>query len=57
MEENYQLHKEYLHCRVSDIDSNFDIAFQYHHLLDATANLPPDPNEHLYPPIDPHEYL
>ena len=46
VEENYNLHKEYLHRRVGAPNSNLDIVYQYHHLLDATVNLPPDPNHH-----------
>ena len=47
IEDNYSLHKEYLHNRVSAADSDLDIVYQYHHLLDATVNLPPIHHDHL----------
>ena len=44
---NYELHRTFLHRRVFESDSNLNIVFDYHHLLDVTVNLPPNHHDHL----------
>lgn len=47
LELNYSLYRKYLHRRVSELDSTLDIVYNYHHLLDVTTDLPPNPHDHL----------